>query len=470
MKQFVCCILLLLAGFFVRAQKQNFDIVSYTAPRNWNMEAGENFKMYSRIDGGSWAQIAIYRSAVSKGDIEADSKSEWETIVTSSHTVSQEEKAEKPSVNGWHVMSRSGVWIYNGANVATILTTYSNGKVCVSVLCNATALPYLKDYQKLMAKLSLNAGKINNSGSVSGKTKADNSKLSDAHIQAIGQLSTRWDDGWVSSIRESWTEVAKPLVRIFVFHPDPQSDAYNSDKAKGDRNAWDILVAPHFSNSSSLLDRGMQSYPAITFLTADATEKKSGKKVHLVLYKKHYDQGNGRYMLVVADSKAAFEKEFGNNYINTSSWETLEQSKSWDKLAEMQWRNRFSLSMPLLTGKWTSGNSSTLSYYYVSTGGHAGATAVSVADAFTFLPGNHYESDHAGASGVVGNQQFTRQQYKGNFVLKGWKVQLTNRFRGKTEEYDGYFEAVKGGLILVLIDNLNTTKALVREAGGPEKR
>lgn len=445
----------------MQAQQQSFDIVSYTVPENWKEESGNSYLMYSKIDGGSWAQIAIYKSTASKGSIEADSKSEWETLVTAQNTVGQQEQSKPGTVDGWSVMSRSGVWVFNGTNVATILTTYSNKHICISILCNATAQPYLKDYQQLIGTVVINESQLSTANSLINDKPAANDK--ENFSGSLSQLSTKWDDGWVSRIQDNWTEVSKPSIKIFIFHPDARADTYNAEKATGDKNAWDILVAPYFSNITSLLDRGMQSYPSITFLTADAVMNQTGKKVHLVLYKKHYDQGNGRYMLVVADSKAIFEKEFGSNYINTSSWETFEQSKSWDKLANMQWRNKFSITPSLLTGKWSSGNSSTLSYYYVNTGGYAGATAVSVADLFTFLPNKKYESDHAGASGVVGNQQFSRQQYKGSYVLNNWKIKLTNRFRGETEEYDSYFEAVKGGVILILKDKLNTTRSLVKE-------
>jgi len=278
----------------------------------------------------------------------------------------------------------------------------------------------------------------------------------------LSLLVTQWDDGWVSRIKDNWTEVAKGQLRIFLFHPNQQADAYHSNLQAGDDNAANILVVPYFSNITSLQDRGMQSFESITFLTADATENETGKPVHLVFFKKHYSTGNGRYMLVVASSKAAFESEFGSNYINTSSWDYLEQSKSWDKLANMQWRNRFSLSPDLLMGRWSSGSSSTLSYYYAN-GGYAGATGVAVADEFRFLSGYRYKSDHSGASGMIGNMQFSHVEYEGDYTIQNsWKIQLTNRFQGETEEFDGYFEAIESGLLLVLIDRNNTVTTLAK--------
>lgn len=52
------------------AQKEKFDIVTYTPPADWTMQQGNDNISYSRIDGASWAQIAIYQHRNSEGDIQ----------------------------------------------------------------------------------------------------------------------------------------------------------------------------------------------------------------------------------------------------------------------------------------------------------------------------------------------------------------------------------------------------------------
>lgn len=140
-------------------------------------------------------------------------------------------------------------------------------------------------------------------------------------------MVTHWDDGWVSRTKDNWTEVTKGNLRVFIFHPNPQADAYHSNLNTANDNAADLLVVPYFSNFTSLQDRGIQSFESITFYTADAKENATGKAVHLVFFKKHYNSGNGRYMLVVANNKSDFEREFVNNYINSSSWDYMDQTK-----------------------------------------------------------------------------------------------------------------------------------------------
>ncbi|GGG97817.1 hypothetical protein [Pedobacter zeae] len=454
----ICYFLLLLATTGVaKAQEQTFDVATFKAPAGWKMETGDNFFAYSRIDGGSWAQIIIYKSSASKGSVEADAASEWNTLLASQHAMDQEESTKPESGDGWDVMSKSGVYQFNGTNVATILTTYSNRQNCFSVVLKATAKPYLKMYQDFIATLIAQAP-------VKSTPKAHD--LGPDNIQHKSDFkftTTNWDDSWVSKVKENWVEVSKSGIKVLIHYPNQLVDAYSSEKLQGDHRAWTKLIEPRYNSINNVQERGIQDYQSVTFFTADATEKASGKKVYLVLFKKHYDKGNGRYLEVVADSKAVFEKEFGNNYINKSSWEYLDQVKSWDKLANMQNRNKFSVAASDLIGKWSASDYASLSYYYVSSGGFAGATATSISDEFTFLPGNTYQSDHAGASGVAGNQKFSRQVYNGNSLITEWSITLTNRFQGQPEKYNSYFEAIKGGRILVLTDRNNSVKCLVKQ-------
>lgn len=181
----------------VFAQKKAFDIVSFNAPAGWTEQPGSGNVSYSRIDGGSWAQVAVYEHRSSQGTIQADFEKEWNELVASNQAISSPERTKPQTAAGWTVMSGSGVWQYNGANVATILTVYSNNQVCVSVLCNATAQPYLREYQKLLGSLDLDASRVREaSGGTNGASSAGNSPAMNTNSNAIVGL-------WTSNILES---------------------------------------------------------------------------------------------------------------------------------------------------------------------------------------------------------------------------------------------------------------------------
>lgn len=152
------CLVAMVGGAFA-PEKVKFDIATFESPSGWKVDRREDVISYSKVDGESFGQIAIYRHRLSQGDIKEDFKKDWKELVAKGRTVSEPEMTEPASAEGWTVMSGTGLWEFNGTNVASVLTVYSNKKVCVSVLCNLNAQPYLKDLQALLGTLSLDPGK-----------------------------------------------------------------------------------------------------------------------------------------------------------------------------------------------------------------------------------------------------------------------------------------------------------------------
>ncbi|MBS1559028.1 MAG: hypothetical protein JST69_09925 [Bacteroidetes bacterium] len=177
------------------AQQKTFDGVTYTPPKDWTEKQSDGNISYSRIDGGSWAQIVLYNHRNSEGAIQADFDKDWNELVTQGKNISAPEKTAPTTSGGWTVISGSGVWQYNGANVATLLTVYSNNKICVSVLCNATAKPYLKDYQTLIGSLNLDASTIKESAGAENNAVQPVSAPTTANSSIVG--------AWINFTRES---------------------------------------------------------------------------------------------------------------------------------------------------------------------------------------------------------------------------------------------------------------------------
>jgi hypothetical protein len=182
------------------AQQKTFDIVTYTPPNDWIEKQAEGNISYSIINGSSWAQIAIYQHRTSNGDINTDFDKDWSELVAANKTISSPEKNTPQTAEGWTIMSGSGVWKYNGTNVASMLTVYSNQKICIAILCNTTAKPYLKDYQSLVSSLNLDAnsvsetsGTANNVPSTDNNTSANKNSVvglwCDNHLEISGYFN-----------------------------------------------------------------------------------------------------------------------------------------------------------------------------------------------------------------------------------------------------------------------------------------
>ncbi len=108
MKHFLFTLLIALSGIQLQAQKELFDVVSYTPPKdsagnNWKKEIKENIISYTitNIKTNNWCQINLMKSIASKGGIEQDFESEWKELVINNYHPS-----EAPEINAHD----SGVW------------------------------------------------------------------------------------------------------------------------------------------------------------------------------------------------------------------------------------------------------------------------------------------------------------------------------------------------------------------------
>lgn len=140
-------------------QGQKFGIATYQAPSGWKEEKSESHVSYTKTVGSDFGQIALYGHVKSKGDIQADFDAQWKELIANGKEISAPDKTKPVTANGWTAMSGSGTWTFNGANVATLLTVYSNQKVCVSVLVNFTDPDLAKGYVTLLESLTLDASK-----------------------------------------------------------------------------------------------------------------------------------------------------------------------------------------------------------------------------------------------------------------------------------------------------------------------
>lgn len=451
MKQLFTFFICSLVANTALAQKENFDIVTCTPPKGWKKELKKDAVNYYTINEKkkTWCKISVYKSIPGKGSIEADFNSEWEAIAKPLGTGTPQQ-SDVIDAEGWKMKNGAANFSFNNAGAVASLTTISGNNVCVSIMATTNSQEYMGAIQNFLNSVTLTKPVI----PLQQKTTAAQPDASTEKKSSFTFTTTNFDDGWSGTIKEDWVEVTKGSIKVLLHYPNKKADAYNSVLKEEDYNAWNTLVAPRYSNMQNFAWRTVQSWQSISFMEADATENASGKTVHIVLFKKHYSNGSGRYLEFVTPAKSDYEKEFGpyhNDQLN------------WDKVANMQYRNKFSIAAGDLIGKWSTTDYASVSYYYVNTGGLAGTVTTSTADEFTFLTGNNYQSQHSGASGMVGSMKFSNQVYKGKSTVTNWTITLTNRFEGATEKYDAYFEAIKGGRVLLMTDRLNTMHALIKK-------
>jgi hypothetical protein len=255
--------------------------------------------------------------------------------------------------------------------------------------------------------------------------------------------TTNFDDGWSSTVQEDWVQVTKGTSKVLIHYPNKLADAYNSVVSDGLNNAWNILVAPKYSTANNFELKPVSGWQTIEFAEADAVEKATAKKVHVVLFKMNYNNGSGKYLEFITPDKKSFEQEFGVYHETSSGWEKMENMANY---------NKFAVAASDLNGKWTNDFTGMQQYVNAYTGASAGADTHASNEVFEFDADNTYRWSLSVASGFVGNIKFQSVKSNGKISLPNiWQVSFSD-IEGKPRTYNVFFSCIKGARVLWIDD------------------
>ena len=423
------------------AQKQTYEFTTFTPPKEWKQEVKENtYTSYSIINNQKkiYCQLFIMLSTASKGGIREDFASEWETLVAKQHGVKDSARLTEPTTKGgWQAIGGIAPFSFNNGTSTALLTTMSGYNKAVSIVALTNSEEYIPAIQNFLESVEM---KKPSTDIIETK-----STITPAVIKKFAFTSTNYDDGWVATAQTDWVEITKGANKVLIHYPNKKADAYNSVLIDGLKKAWDMLVAPRYSNASNMDFRGSGGWESIEFAEAAMTEMATGKKVYVVLFKKNYNNGSGKYVEFIAPSKQLFEQEFGAYQQNMTG-------AGFTKMENMAFLNKFAVGASDLSGKWTSDFSGAIQYVNAYTGFDAGMDTHASAENYQFGAGNTYKWDLAVASGRVGNVKFQSVKSSGKFSMDGnWKVNFSD-IESKPRSYDVYFSCIKD-LRILWIDN-----------------
>lgn len=448
----VCIILLVVTTTASLAQqKETFDMATYSAPAGWQKTNTNNSVVsYAITDNqkGTYGQIGIYRSTISKGSLQTDFQSEWQDLVVKTYKPTSKPELTPPTVdNGWEAQGGVAPFEFGGGQSVAMLVTMSGHGRCLSIVILTNTDSYQSGIQKFLESIDLTKPEAG------GKTKSQPQQpvqptpSTPAVKSSFAFSTTSFNDGWTSTVLEDWVQVAKGSIRVLVHFPNKSADAYNSVLIDGLKNAWNVLVAPKYSTASNFEFKPITGWQSIEFAEADAVEKGTDRSVHVVLFKIHYSNGSGRYLEFITPDKRSFEQEFGPYH---------ETSYGWEKVENMANYNKFAVGPADLNGTWTNDFSGMIQYVNAYTGADAGANTHASSEIFQFM-GDTYHWELSVASGMVGNIKFQSVKSNGKINLpNNWQVHFSD-LEGKPKTYNAYFSCIKGARILWFEDSAYPT-------------
>lgn len=445
MRQLLLLLILICFLSSAMGQQQTFDLVTYLEPKGWKKEVKKNIITYTKIDEAkrTWCVIGVVKSTISKGSIDADLESEWSELVVKQYQADSMQATETMEGEGWKVKSASGKFMMNESPNAVILTTFSGYNRCVSILATTNSQQFLDAITDFVGNVDL---KIPESGAPSSPTNVSQPTSTGNSVAstAFRFTTSNFDDGWTAVEEADWVRVTKGNITVLL-HYAKEGTVVAADPEPHTNTAWNILVAPRYSNLRNYRVASPPLDHQRGYLGAgELTDNQTGKQVYVALFRK----GTSNWMEVIAPDKASFVTAFGAD-VDQIRWDT--NSEIWNPLLKMFNYNKFAVATSDLTGKWASWSGSSVQYVNVYTGLDAGMGHAQSSNEIVFNGNGTYNREYKGVSGSPGTgNKYYGEKNNGNAIVSNWEVQLTNAFKGETHVFSAYFEAVKGGRILHL--------------------
>jgi hypothetical protein len=256
--------------------------------------------------------------------------------------------------------------------------------------------------------------------------------------------TTNFDDGWTSTVQENWVEVRKGVLKVLVHYPK-EGTIFPADPGPMTNTAWDILVAPRYSNLKNYKTSYISTYDRPYLGMGYATENATGKNVFIVFF----HQGILGWLEFVAPDKNSFIQQFKFDP------ETIQWDSNTDlviPLVNMNGYNRFAVAASDFNGKWTSNFTGIQQLYNAYTGQYAGMNIHQSNEEFIFGAGNTYNWKLLAANGVVGKLNFAEVKSTGQFsVPNNWQIYFSKIETGP-KTFHAFWSCIKGARILNLLD------------------
>lgn len=420
----------------VSPAQEKFDIVTFTAPKNWQKEIKPNavqFTTQNEADG-TFAVMLLLKAIPAGDNSKKNFNLSWESIVKERfEKVNSPAMASTASENGWTIESGMSPYEQDGTKGAAMLVSASGGGKVVNLLILTNSQNYQSQITVFIGSIILpkiEAAKINPSQTIQASSIPQKSNFK------FG--TTNFDNGWTAVEENDWVRVTKGAITVLLHYPHPKEKETFYELEKEARAFWDLLVAPRYGNLSNFeVLRSDRAFEPARFAAGNVTDNKSGEKVFVALFSK---QKRG-WIEVIAPDKTAFAREFGSINID-------DEIINWKPLLALFDYNKFAVDAADLQGKWITNFAGTTAYASIYTGRYIGAITIVSATSYDFGAGNSYNYRTDGASSSGGRTDFSKAESSGNFSLPtNWEIRFSD-IEGRPQTFPVHFSCIRGARVL----------------------
>jgi hypothetical protein len=155
---FSLSVIIFIGSLNLVAQKETFDLITFTPPPGWKKTLNSDVLMYSapENDSGSYCLITIYKSINGSGNITSDFTDSWNTLAATRLNISEKPQSEKGEPeNGWTSQTGSASFSLQGAHAAAILTTMSGYDKMMNILVITNNQNFQKELDRFYGSVTI---------------------------------------------------------------------------------------------------------------------------------------------------------------------------------------------------------------------------------------------------------------------------------------------------------------------------
>ncbi len=446
MKKIILLSVLVIFSTIVFAQKQTFDLTNFTPPTGWKKETTQNAVQFSKQDlkTKNYCVLIVMKSIPGTTDAKENFNAAWESIIKDLVAVSGSPTLQ-PSVteNGWEAQSGFANYTDEGRTGIALLATSTGYDKMVNIIALTNTDTYQNEmnsfFESIDIKKPTTVTKTTTQTTTVVKPVAKN-----VSNGGFAFTSTNFDDGWTSVEKPDWVETTKGNVKVLLHYPKAGT-VFPADPEPLTNAAWNILVAPRYSNLKNYKTTYISDYERTYLGFGNLTDNATGKEVFVVLFRK---ASSGWFEFITPDKNTFIQTFKFDPY--SIKWDS--ESSLMNPLVKMGNYNKFAVGPSDFKGSWTSDFTGMQQWYSVNTGEYAGMSLNQSSQTFVFGAGNTYSWKLIAVNGMVGNMKFGQGTGKGTFkVLNNWQLYFSE-MEGKAKTFNAYFSCIKGARVLWMLD------------------
>lgn len=440
MKKIILVLLCFQLFSIVSPAQEKFDIVTFTAPKDWQKMVKPNAVQFVRQEGvkDPFATMMLFKALPAGNDSKTNFNVSWESLVKEAFKADAPQIQPPETQNGWTIETGLAQIGNSGEKAMAMLVSATAGGKVINLLVITDTDKFNTEISRFVDSIILPKVEMpKNNPAQTNRTAAPPRK------SGFKFDTTNFDNGWTAIEETDWVRAGKGTITVLLHYPHPKERETFDNLEKEARTFWDTLVAPRYSNLSNFeVLRSDRDFEPARFAAGNVVDNATGRKVFVALFSKH-----GRdWVEIIAPDKAAFAREFGAININ-------DEIINWKPLLALFGYNRFAVDSADLPGKWTTTFAGTSQYASIYTGRYIGAVTSVAATSYDFAAGNSYNYRTDGATSSLGRTDFSKAESSGKFTLPtNWEIRFSD-IEGRPQSFPVHFSCIRGARILWINGN-----------------